>query len=102
MGDCSPVGGSDTLYDKVGIREDGALVTGTRLCVPMNDDLKRQNMEEGYCSTYSMHWGSIKMYWTLRKYYLWPHMKGDIANYVSRCLIYQQVKAERQKPSGLM
>ncbi|CAL2238784.1 unnamed protein product [Prunus armeniaca] len=84
------------------IREDGALVTGTRLCVPKNDDLKREIMKEAHCSTYSMHPGSTKMYRTLRDYYLWPHMKGDIAKYVSRCLIFQQVKAECQKPSGLM
>ncbi|CAL2240064.1 unnamed protein product [Prunus armeniaca] len=85
------------------IRKDGALVTGTRLCVPMNnDDLRREIMEEAHCSTYSMHPGSTKMYRTLREYYSWPHMKGDIAKYVSRCLICQQVKAERQKPSGLM
>ncbi|VVA39148.1 PREDICTED: retrotransposon, partial [Prunus dulcis] len=84
------------------IRGDGALVTGTRLCVPKNDDLKREIMEEAHCSTYTMHLGSTKMYRTLRKYYSWPHMKGDIAKYVSRCLICQQVKVERQKPSGLM
>ncbi|KAL6277398.1 hypothetical protein ACE6H2_020999 [Prunus campanulata] len=85
------------------IREDGALVAGTRLCVPKKgDDLKREILEEAHCSTYSMHPGSTKMYRTLREYYTWPHMKGDIAKYVSRCLVCQQVKAERQKPSGLM
>ncbi|KAI5339250.1 hypothetical protein L3X38_018522 [Prunus dulcis] len=84
------------------IRGDGALVTGTRICVPKNDYLKREILEEAHCSTYTMHPGSTKMYRTLREYYSWPHMKGDIAKYVSRCLICQQVKAERQKPSGLM
>ncbi|CAL2271229.1 unnamed protein product [Prunus armeniaca] len=85
------------------IRGDGALVTGARLCVPSkNDELKREIMEEAHCSAYTMHPGSTKMYWTLWAYYSWPHMKGDIAKYVSRCLICQQVKAERQKPSGLM
>jgi len=29
-------------------------------------------------------------------------MKRDIAEYVSRCLVCQQVKAEHQRPSGLM
>ncbi|KAI5333603.1 hypothetical protein L3X38_023735 [Prunus dulcis] len=43
-----------------------------------------------------------KMYRTLREHYSWPHMKGDIAKFVSRCLICQQVKAEWQKLSGLM
>ncbi|VVA39240.1 PREDICTED: retrotransposon, partial [Prunus dulcis] len=72
------------------IRGDGALVTGTRLCVPKNDDLKREIMEEAHCSTYTMHPGSTKMFRTLREYYSWPHMKGDITKYVSRCLICQQ------------
>ncbi|CAL2228445.1 unnamed protein product [Prunus armeniaca] len=59
-------------------------------------------MEEAHCSAYSMHLGSTKMYQTLREYYLWSHMKGDIARHVSRCLICQQVKAERQRLSELM
>ncbi|CAL8152810.1 unnamed protein product [Prunus armeniaca] len=84
-------------------RGDGALVKGARLCVPSkNAELKREIMEEAHCSTYTMHPGSTKMYRTLRAYYSWPHMKGDISKYVSRCLICQQVKAERHKPSGLM
>ena len=29
-------------------------------------------------------------------------MKKDIAGYVSRCLTYQQVKAEHQRPAGLL
>ncbi|CAL2228370.1 unnamed protein product [Prunus armeniaca] len=62
------------------IMEDEALVTRTRLCVPRNnDELKREIMAEAHCSTYSMHQGSTKMYRTLREYYSWPHMKGDIA-----------------------
>ncbi|CAL2258533.1 unnamed protein product [Prunus armeniaca] len=59
-------------------------------------------MEEAHCSAYSMHSSSTKMYWTLHEYYSWPHMKGDIARYVSKCLICQQVKAERHRPFGLM
>ena len=29
-------------------------------------------------------------------------MKRDIAEYVARCLVYQQVKVEHQKPAGLL
>ncbi|CAL8089807.1 unnamed protein product [Prunus armeniaca] len=72
------------------VSEDEALVTRTHLCVQKNEDLKRQIMEEAHCSAYSMHAGSTKMYRTLREHYSWPHMKGDIARYVSRCLICQQ------------
>ncbi|XP_024164118.1 uncharacterized protein LOC112171118 [Rosa chinensis] len=42
------------------------------------------------------------MYRTLKEYYWWPNMKREIAAFVSRCLVCQQVKAERQKPSGLL
>ncbi|GJX63229.1 putative reverse transcriptase domain-containing protein [Tanacetum coccineum] len=42
------------------------------------------------------------MYQDLKKLYLWPDMKGEIATYVSKCLICAKVKAEHQKPSGLL
>nr|GEU40265.1 reverse transcriptase domain-containing protein [Tanacetum cinerariifolium] len=36
------------------------------------------------------------------KLYWWPNMKADIATYVSKCLTCAKVKAEHQKPSGLL
>ncbi|GKA16413.1 putative reverse transcriptase domain-containing protein [Tanacetum coccineum] len=50
----------------------------------------------------SIHPGSDKMYHDLRKLYWWPNMKADIATYVSKCLTCAKVKAEHQKPSGLL
>nr|GFB15180.1 putative reverse transcriptase domain-containing protein [Tanacetum cinerariifolium] len=38
----------------------------------------------------------------MKKLYWWPNMKGDIATYVSKCLTCAKVKAEHQKPSGLL
>ncbi|GJT25083.1 putative reverse transcriptase domain-containing protein [Tanacetum coccineum] len=32
----------------------------------------------------------------------WPNMKADIATYISKCLTCAKVKAEHQKPSGLL
>ncbi|GJY18766.1 putative reverse transcriptase domain-containing protein [Tanacetum coccineum] len=38
----------------------------------------------------------------LKKLYWWPNMKATIAEYVSKYLTYSRVKAECQKPSGLL
>nr|GFA16274.1 putative reverse transcriptase domain-containing protein [Tanacetum cinerariifolium] len=59
-------------------------------------------MDEAYTSRYSIHPGADKMYYDLRNLYWWPGMKRDIAEYVSRCLTCSKIKAEHQKPSGLL
>nr|GEU71996.1 putative reverse transcriptase domain-containing protein [Tanacetum cinerariifolium] len=53
-------------------------------------------------SKYSIHPGSNKMYQDLKKLYWWPNMKTDIATYVSKCLTCAKVKAEHQRPLGLL
>ncbi|GJX71335.1 putative reverse transcriptase domain-containing protein [Tanacetum coccineum] len=42
------------------------------------------------------------MYQDMKKLYWWPNMKADIATYVSKCLTCAKVKAEHQRPSGLL
>ena len=84
------------------IRNDGALVIGSRLCFPAAEELKGQILGEAHSSAYAMHLGSTNMYRTLKEYYWWAGMKREVAEYVSKCLVCQQVKAERQKPSGLL
>ncbi|GJY14767.1 putative reverse transcriptase domain-containing protein [Tanacetum coccineum] len=42
------------------------------------------------------------MYHDLRDMYWWSGMKRDISTYVSKCLTYSKVKAEHQRPSGLL
>ncbi|GJT02583.1 reverse transcriptase domain-containing protein [Tanacetum coccineum] len=59
-------------------------------------------MHESHKSKYSIHPGSEKMYQDMKKLYGWPNMKADIATYVSKCLTYAKVKAEHQRPSGLL
>ena len=81
-------------------RDDGMIVKGKRMCVPEYGELKRNIMEEAHSSAYAMHPGSTKMYRTLKEHYWWNGMKKEIANFVSRCLTCQQVKAEHQKPAG--
>nr|GEX83075.1 putative reverse transcriptase domain-containing protein [Tanacetum cinerariifolium] len=38
----------------------------------------------------------------MKKLYWWPNMKANIATYVSKCLTCARVKAEHQRPSGLL
>nr|GFC58911.1 reverse transcriptase domain-containing protein [Tanacetum cinerariifolium] len=38
----------------------------------------------------------------MKKLYWWPNIKADTATYVSKCLTCVKVKAEHQKPSGLL
>ncbi|GJU73476.1 putative reverse transcriptase domain-containing protein [Tanacetum coccineum] len=64
--------------------------------------LRELIMHESYKSKYSIHPGSDKMYQYLKKLYWWPNMKVEIATYVSKCLTCAKVKAEHQKPSGLL
>ncbi|GJU98495.1 putative reverse transcriptase domain-containing protein [Tanacetum coccineum] len=59
-------------------------------------------MHESHKSKYSIHPGSEKMYQDMKKLYWWPNMKADIATYVSKCLTCAKVKAEHQRPSGLL
>nr|GFC12291.1 putative gypsy-type retrotransposon polyprotein [Tanacetum cinerariifolium] len=42
------------------------------------------------------------MYHDLKQYFWWSGMKRDVATYVSKCLICQQVKIEHQRASGLL
>ena len=79
-----------------------ANVVGSRLCVSAAEELKGQILGEAHSSAYAMHPGSTKMYRTLKEYYWWSGMKREVTEYLSKCLVCQQVKAERQKPSGLL
>ena len=58
------------------------------------EDLRKLIMEKAHCSTYTMHLCSTKMYQTIKENYWWSSMKKDVAKYVSRYLVCQQMKAE--------
>ncbi|KAL0556462.1 hypothetical protein IC582_004976 [Cucumis melo] len=84
------------------ISSDGGLVFEGRLCVPSNSAIKTELLSEAHSSPFSMHPGSTKMYQDLKRVYWWRNMKREVAEFVSRCLVCQQVKAPRQKPAGLL
>ncbi|GJR62699.1 putative reverse transcriptase domain-containing protein [Tanacetum coccineum] len=70
--------------------------------LPCYGDLRTVIMHESHKSKYSIHPGSDKMYQDMKKLYWWPNMKADIATYVNKCLTCAKVKAEHQRPSGLL
>ncbi|GJZ01539.1 putative reverse transcriptase domain-containing protein [Tanacetum coccineum] len=59
-------------------------------------------MVVAHASRYLVHPGADKKYDNLRDMYWWPRMKRDTAIYVSKCLTCAKVKAEHQRPSGLL
>nr|GEW35440.1 putative reverse transcriptase domain-containing protein [Tanacetum cinerariifolium] len=73
-----------------------------RSWLPLFDGLRDLIMHESHKSKYSIHPGSDKMYQDLKKLYWWLNMKEIIAEYVGKCLTCSRVKAECQKPSGLL
>ncbi|GJZ68744.1 putative reverse transcriptase domain-containing protein [Tanacetum coccineum] len=83
-------------------RSDGIRYFDKRIWLPLFGGLRDLIMHESHKSKYSIHPGSDKMYQDLKKLYWWPNMKADIATYVSKCLTCAKVKAEHQKPSGLL
>ena len=83
------------------VDSEGVLHFGTRLCVPNSGGLREKIMEEVHYSSYTIHPGSTKMYQDLKEFFWWEGMKKDVAEFVSKCLVCQQVKAEHQKPAGL-
>ncbi|GKA90678.1 putative reverse transcriptase domain-containing protein [Tanacetum coccineum] len=83
-------------------RADGTLCLNGRSWLPCYGDLRTVIMHESHKSKYSIHLGSDKMYQDMKKLYWWPNIKADIATYVSKCLTYAKVKAEHQRPSGLL
>ena len=67
---------------------------GRRICVPKDEEIKKQIFYESHNTPYAMHLGTTKMYRDLKKRFWWPRMKRDVVEYVARCLTYQQVKVE--------
>ncbi|GJR07632.1 putative reverse transcriptase domain-containing protein [Tanacetum coccineum] len=88
--------------EKLEPRADGTLCFNGRSWLPCYGDLRTVIMHESYKSKYSIHPGSDKMYQDMKKLYWWPNMKANIATYVSKCLTCAKVKAEHQRPSGLL
>ncbi|GJU10890.1 putative reverse transcriptase domain-containing protein [Tanacetum coccineum] len=91
--------GMDKAFE---VRPDGTRCIKNQSWLPHFGGLRDLIMHESHKSKYSIHPGSDKMYQDLKKLYWWPNMKAIIAEYVGKCLTCSRVKAECQKPSGLL
>ncbi|GJR88785.1 putative reverse transcriptase domain-containing protein [Tanacetum coccineum] len=92
----------DIPKERLELHADGTLCLHGRSWLPCYGDLRSVIMHESHKSKYSIHPSSEKMYQDVKKLYWWPNMKADIATYVSKCLTCARVKAEHQRPSGLL
>ncbi|GJY76636.1 putative reverse transcriptase domain-containing protein [Tanacetum coccineum] len=83
-------------------KEDESLYFMDRIWVPLVGGVRTIIINEAHKTRYSVHLGADKIYHDLRDMYWWSSMKRDIATYVSKCLTCLKVKAEHQRPSGLL
>ncbi|GKA52599.1 putative reverse transcriptase domain-containing protein [Tanacetum coccineum] len=81
---------------------DGTRCIKNQSWLPLFGNLRDLIIHESHKSKYSIHPGSDKMYQDLKKLYWWPNMKAIITEYVGKCLTCSRVKAECQKPFGLL
>jgi hypothetical protein len=82
--------------------DNGILWFGKRLCIPEDQSIRQAILREAHESAYSIHPRSTKMYLDLKQKYWWVGMKRDVAEYVAVCDTCQRVKAEHQRPAGLL
>jgi hypothetical protein len=82
--------------------DQGTIWFKKRICVPEIEHLRQLILREAHDSAYSIHPGSTKMYQDLKEKYWWYGLKRDVATHVALCDVCQRVKAEHQRPAGLL
>ncbi|KAL5538466.1 hypothetical protein UlMin_045568 [Ulmus minor] len=84
------------------LSSDGILNLRGRICIPNDEELRKQLLEEAHTTPYSVHPGATKMYKDMKQGFWWSGMKKDVADYVAKCLVCQKIKAEHQRPAGVL
>ena len=84
------------------IHADGSLRYRGQVVVPLLTDLREEILREFHCSRFVVHPGGTKMYQDFCRQYYWSETKRQVRDFVRRCLKCQQIRAEHQKPAGLL
>ena len=84
------------------VDEQGTLWLKDRICVPKDEQIRGVILNEGHDSKYSIHPRSTKMYKDLKDRFWWNDMRTDVAGYVAKCDTCKRIKAEHQRPAGLL
>ena len=82
--------------------DQGVLWFKNRLVVPKDMELRKRILDEAHTSMFTLHPGSNKMYQDLKQKFWWTRMKREIAKYVSKCDVFQRIKADYLKPAGML
>ncbi|MCO5571422.1 hypothetical protein L7F22_025162 [Adiantum nelumboides] len=80
--------------------QDGYLLHGNRLCITCS--LREKVMFESHAPPYAVYRGIQTTMKAIETYFYWPTMKGDIQDYVSKCVVCQKMKYDRGKQPGLL
>ena len=76
------------------LMDDDTLKFKNRLCIPHVRRLRRKLLKKFHNSGFTIYPEGTKMYSDMKQLYWWPGLKCDIAEYITQCLVCQQVKAE--------
>jgi hypothetical protein len=82
--------------------EQGTIWFEKQVCVANDSDVRKIIFREAHETSYSIHPGNTNMYMDLKERFWWNNIKRDIAEYIAKCDVCNRVKAEHQKPAGLL
>ncbi|KAM6543010.1 hypothetical protein CsatB_007457 [Cannabis sativa] len=64
------------------ISSNGLLQYKDRVCVPADDNIKQEILDESHTMPYSLHPGTTKMYQDVKAAYWWPDFEGSWNKYL--------------------
>jgi hypothetical protein len=82
--------------------QDDILLHEGLVCVPDNQELKKQILQECHDSPMAGHFGITKTFDLVSRTFHWPGMRKYIMDYVGGCDICQRSKSSNHKPYGLL